>query len=149
METRWLPASLCAWMIGLAGTLDARQRARFVQLCTGLAFARGRRTVAGWLRACAAGRDYKRYYYLLGSVGRKATAIAAVRLRIVLHRLPPAGFDRGLMWLETKHYSGSDREPPPIDLRPELIPSPRCIAQRPQAQHHRRPILRPLHPRAT
>ncbi len=61
METRWLPASLCAWIIGLTGTLDARQRARFVKLCLGLGFARGRRTVASWLRACAAGRDFRRY----------------------------------------------------------------------------------------
>src|SRR5262245_29761366 len=90
METRWLPASLCAWIIGLAGTLDARQQARFIKLCTGLAFARGRRTVASWLRACAARRDYKRYYYLLGSVGRKAPAIAAMLFRILLNRLPPA-----------------------------------------------------------
>ena len=63
METRWLPASLYAWITGLAATLDARQRARFVKLCAGLVFARGRRTVASWLRACAAGRDYKPYYY--------------------------------------------------------------------------------------
>ena len=31
-----------------------------------------------------AARDYKRYYYLLGSVGRKALAIAGVLLRILL-----------------------------------------------------------------
>ena len=38
-----------------------------------------------------AGRDYKRYYYLLGSVGRKALAIAGVLLRILLKRLPGDG----------------------------------------------------------
>jgi hypothetical protein len=89
METQWLPLPLVVWIAALAGTLDARQQVRFVQLCTGLLFARGRRTVASWLRACAAGRDYKRYYYLLGSVGRKATAIAGALLRILRHRLPP------------------------------------------------------------
>ena len=41
--------------------------------------------------ACGAGRDYKRYYYLLGSVGRKALAIAGVLLRILLKRLPGDG----------------------------------------------------------
>jgi DDE superfamily endonuclease len=91
METQWLPAFLCVWITGLAGMLDARQQARFVQLCTGLLFARGRRTVTSWLRGCGAGRDYKRYYYLLGSVGRKATAIAGALLRIVLQRLPGEG----------------------------------------------------------
>ena len=40
---------------------------------------------------CGAGRDYKRYYYLLGSVGRKALAIAGVLLRILLKRLPGDG----------------------------------------------------------
>ena len=37
------------------------------------------------------GRDYKRDYYLLGSVGRKALAIAGVLLRILLKRLPGDG----------------------------------------------------------
>ena len=90
METPCLPASLVVWITTLAGTLAVRQQARFVTRCGGLRFARGRRTGASWLRACAAGRDYKRYYYLLGSVGRKATAVAARLLRIVPDRRPPA-----------------------------------------------------------
>src|SRR5215471_21592619 len=91
METRWLPASVLVWVTALAAALDARQRVRFVRLCGGLAFARGRRTVTSWLRACAAGRDYRRYYYLLGSVGRKATAVAGALLRILMQRLPGDG----------------------------------------------------------
>ena len=47
-----------------------------------------RRQLAARLRR---GRDYKRYYYLLGSVGRKALAIAGVLLRILLKRLPGDG----------------------------------------------------------
>ena len=88
METQWLPVSLVVWITALAGTLDARQQARFVQLCTGLLFARGRRTVTSWLRGCGVGRDYKRYYYLLGSVGRKTLPIAAALLRILLRKIP-------------------------------------------------------------
>src|SRR5881227_2555954 len=88
METPWLPALLVVWITTLAGMLDARQQVRFVRLCDGLLFARGRRTVTSWLRGCGAGRDYKRYYYLLGSVGRKTTAIAAALLRILQSRLP-------------------------------------------------------------
>jgi hypothetical protein len=87
----WLPALLVVGITGLAGILDARQRTRLVQLCIGLLFARGRRTVTSWLRACAAGRDSKRSYYLLGSVGRKAPAIAGALLRILLPRLPVDG----------------------------------------------------------
>jgi DDE superfamily endonuclease len=88
METRWLPSSVLVWITTLAGALDARQQVRFVTLCGGLLFARGRRTVTSWLRACAAGRDYQRYYYLLGSVGRKATAVAGALLRILQDQLP-------------------------------------------------------------
>src|SRR5262245_32153905 len=88
METRWLPASVVVWLVTLAEALDARQRRRFVALAAGLLFARGRRTVTSWLRACAAGRDYKRYYYLLGSVGRKAEAIAVRLVRVLHNRLP-------------------------------------------------------------
>jgi hypothetical protein len=108
METQWLPASLLVWITALAGTLDARQQARFVQLCGGLLFARGRRTVASWLRACAAGRDYRRYYYLLGSVGRKATVLAGTVLRILHQRLPPEGHGTPLIFAlddsPTKRY---------------------------------------------
>ena len=88
MEAPWLPVALFVWITALAATLDARQQARFVRLCTGLVFARGRRTVTSWLRGCGAGRDFKRYYYLLGSVGRKAPALAAALLRILQKRLP-------------------------------------------------------------
>ena len=88
MGTPCLPVLLCAWITTLAAVLDARQRARFVQLCTGLLFARGRRTVTSWLRGCGVGRDFKRYYYLLGSVGRKTLPIAAALLRIVLRKVP-------------------------------------------------------------
>ena len=108
MDTPWLPALLLAWITTLAGTLDARQQARFVRLCTGLVFARGRRTVTSWLRACGAGRHYERYYYLLGSVGRKATAIAGALLRILMKRLPGGGAGTPLVFAiddsPTKRY---------------------------------------------
>ena len=108
METQWLPVSLVVWFTALASVLDARQQARFIQLGTGLLFARGRRTVTSWLRSCAAGRDYKRYYYLLGSVGRKTSAIAGALLRILLHRLPGDGPDTPLVFAiddsPTKRY---------------------------------------------
>ena len=108
METQCLPVALVVWITALAGTLDARQQARFVRLCTGLLFARGRRTVTSWLRGCAVGRDFQRYYYLLGSVGRKAPAIARALFRILMKRLPAAGPDTPLVFAiddsPTKRY---------------------------------------------
>ncbi len=98
METRWLPVPLVVGITSLALTLDARQQAWFVTLCTGLLFARGRRTVTSWLGGCGAGRDFKRYYYLLGSVGRQAPARAGAWLRILRKRLPVAGPDTPLVF---------------------------------------------------
>src|SRR5262245_50082250 len=89
MDTQWFPSLLFIRITTLAGTLDARRRARSVQLCGGRLFARGRRTVASWLRATAVGRDYQRSYDRLSGVGRKATAVAGRVLRILQDRLPP------------------------------------------------------------
>src|SRR5205807_1350100 len=44
-------------------------------------FAQGRRTVARWLRGAGIGIDYRRYYYFLGSLGRKTGLVAALLLR--------------------------------------------------------------------
>jgi hypothetical protein len=108
METQCLPVALLVWITALSATLDARQQVRFVRLCTGLLFARGRRTVTSWLRGCGVGRDYKRYYYLLGSVGRKTPAIARALFRILMKRLPAEGPDSPLIFAiddsPTKRY---------------------------------------------
>ena len=57
---------------------------------------------------CGMGRDYKRYYYLLGSVGRKTPAIARALLRILLKRLPGDGAGTPLVFAiddsPTKRY---------------------------------------------
>src|SRR5262249_9130289 len=89
----------------------------------GLLLARGRRTVTSWLRACGVGREYKRYYYLLGSVGRKTPAIAGALLRILLRRLPPGPKGTPLVFAiddsPTKRYgphvegAGTHHTPPP------------------------------------
>jgi hypothetical protein len=108
MEAQCLPVALLVWITALAATLDARQQARFVRLCTGLLFARGRRTVTSWLRGCGVGRDYKRYYYLLGSVGRKTPVIARALFRLLMKRLPAQGPDTPLVFAiddsPTKRY---------------------------------------------
>src|ERR1700741_714417 len=123
MDTQWLPVVLCVWITSLAAALDARRRTRFARLCTGLLFARGRRTVTSWLRACGVGTDYKRYYYLLGSVGRKSQAIAGALLRILIKRLPGEGPDTPLVFAiddsPTKRFgprvegAGKHHNPPP------------------------------------
>jgi hypothetical protein len=163
METPWLPALLVGWITGLAWRLDARQRARFLQLCTGLLFARGRRTVTSWLRGCGAGRDYKRYYYLLGSVGRKTPAIAAALLRILLQRLPGDPQGRPLVFAiddsPTKRYgpqvegAGTHHNPTPGPAGSRFLYGHLWVTLARLVRHPRwetiaLPILSPLYIRA-
>jgi DDE superfamily endonuclease len=76
-----LPAALVLWIADLAQPLHGRLAWRLLPLCYGLLFASGRRTVASWLRAAGVGRDFRRYYYFLGRLGRKTDWIAALLLR--------------------------------------------------------------------
>jgi hypothetical protein len=86
----WLwPAELNAWIILLTGPLHGRHAWRLLPLLHGMLFARGRRTVASWLRAARLGQDFRRYYYFLGSLGRKTDAIAAALLRLVAGVVAP------------------------------------------------------------
>jgi hypothetical protein len=74
-------------------------------LLRGLLFARGRRTVAAWLRAAGLGQDYKRYYYFLGALGCKTRFVASLLLRRVADGVAPG--ERILLGLDdtpTKRY---------------------------------------------
>jgi hypothetical protein len=83
-----LPPECTPWIALLAQNLHARSAVRLAPLLLGLLFARGRRTVASWLRAGGLGRDYVAYYYFLGSLGRRTRAVAGSLLRLLLQRLP-------------------------------------------------------------
>ena len=56
-----LPQEMVLWITAMSATLDARQTARLLALMTGVLFARGRRTVARWLRGGGLQDDYKNY----------------------------------------------------------------------------------------
>ena len=93
-----LPPDLALWIAHLASTLHGRVAFRLAVLCSGLLLARGRRTVASWLRAAGVGKDYKNYYYFLGSLGRKIRWLGAALLGQVVRTLPPT--DRWLLALD-------------------------------------------------
>jgi hypothetical protein len=57
-------------------------------LLTGMILARGRQTVAAWLRAAQVGAEFRRYYYFLGSLGRGARWPALWLLYQVVRTLP-------------------------------------------------------------
>ena len=91
MGTRPLPAELTALITCLASPLHGRLAWRLLPLLAGALFARGRRTVASWLRAAGLGHDYKAYYYFLGALGRKCELLAALLLRRAIALLAPRG----------------------------------------------------------
>ena len=88
METQWLPVSLVVWITALAGVLDAPSKRGSSNSAPGCIRARPTHChqLAAQLRRA---RNYKRYYYLLGSVGRKSLPIAAALLRILLRKVVP------------------------------------------------------------
>jgi hypothetical protein len=100
-----LPAELVAWIVALSGPLHVRLAWRLLPLLRGLLFAQGRRTVASWLRAADLGKDFRQYYYFLGSLGPRAGVIAALLLRLVVGVIVPG--ERLLFGLDdtpTKRY---------------------------------------------
>jgi hypothetical protein len=95
MATWQLPPDVALWIAHLASALHGRLAFRLGILFTGLLFARGRRTVTSWLRAAGIGKDYKSYYYFLGSLGRNIKLVGG----ILLAKLRPtvAASDRVLL----------------------------------------------------
>jgi hypothetical protein len=100
-----LPAELVFWIAHLSQPLHGRLAGRLLPLLRGLLFARGRRTVASWLRAAGLGADFRQYYYFLRSLGRKVEFVASLLLRLAVRVIGPG--DRLLFALDdtpTKRY---------------------------------------------
>src|SRR6202162_3869020 len=100
-----LPAELVLWITHLSQPLHARLAWRLLPLITVMLFARGRRTVASWLRGAGLGADFRAYYYFLGSLGRNVSFIAALLLRRAIAVIAPG--ERVLLALDdtpTKRY---------------------------------------------
>lgn len=85
-----LPSELNALLVAWSSCLHARVAARLLPLMIGVLFARGRRTVASWLRAAGLGSDFRLYYYFVSTLGRKADLLAAALPLRILRRLLPA-----------------------------------------------------------
>jgi DDE superfamily endonuclease len=77
-------ALLTAWAAGLN---SVRLAPRLPLLFLGVVFASGRRTASSWFRAAGVSQDFRRFYYLLGALGRKVQFLACILLRLVLCRL--------------------------------------------------------------
>lgn len=88
METWKLPPLVESWVEELSTALHRRLAWRLLPLFSGMLFAVGRRTVSSWLRAASLGRDYRAFYYFLGSLGRVTECVAWRLLRLALARIP-------------------------------------------------------------
>src|SRR5512147_1707767 len=73
-----LTAEWAAWVAALAAPLHRRSPWRLAAVVAGILLAQGRRTASRWWRAAGIGPRFRSSYYFLASVGRKATAVAAV-----------------------------------------------------------------------
>lgn len=83
-----LPPLVESWVDQLSSTLHGRLAWRLLPLLSGMLFAQGRRTVSSWLCAGDLGRDYRAFYYFLGSLGRVTEYIALRLLHLALARIP-------------------------------------------------------------
>jgi hypothetical protein len=100
-----LPDQLVAWIGQMAWMLDRRVAWRLLPLLAGALFAQGRQTVASWLRGGELGKDFRLYYYFLGSLGRNVKSVATALFRIAVSKLVTG--DRVLLAIDdtpTKRY---------------------------------------------
>ena len=86
-----LTAAWAAWIAALAAPLHRRSAWRLAHVVIGILRAHGRRTVARWWRAAGIGEHFGSSSSFLGSVGRKATAVAAVVVGLLRDRIDPGG----------------------------------------------------------
>src|SRR5262245_43202641 len=86
-----LPAEWTPWIASLAQHLHGRLAWRLAPLLLGVVFAKGRRTVASWLRAGSLGADFPAYYYCVRRVGQATEGMAAALLRLLLRSVDRGG----------------------------------------------------------
>src|SRR5258708_16838871 len=122
MGTWQLPREVASSICRMSGLLDGRNAWRLCPLFVGALFARGRRTVASWLRAGGLSNDYEAFYYFLSSVGRKAQTVAACLLNVVRERVAPNG--RLLLALADTVTKRSPRHLNRTGIHPTPTPAP-------------------------
>ena len=83
------PCEVAQWITKLSCLLHATCAWRLAPLLNGVLFAKGRATVANWLRTGGLSGDYQDYYYFLGTLGRNIKTIAALLLGLALRVIHP------------------------------------------------------------
>ena len=79
MFNEWiLPDSWQFMVAALGNVLHQRSAWRLSVIMAGIIFAKGRRTITSWFRSAGIIRQYKAFYYFIGSLGQKTEAVATV-----------------------------------------------------------------------
>jgi hypothetical protein len=85
MFAEWiLPDSWQFMMQALGNVLHQRSAWRLSVIMAGIIFAKGRRTITSWFRAAGIIRQYKAFYYFIGSLGQKTEAVATILFEIMM-----------------------------------------------------------------
>jgi hypothetical protein len=84
-----LPASLATAFTQMAHWLHKRSAARLPLLLYGILFAKGRRTVTSWFRACGITTDFRNAYTTVCAAGRRTDHVAISVLQSVRPLLGP------------------------------------------------------------
>jgi hypothetical protein len=101
MSLAALPLTWQGWIAAFQAPLHARLAWRLQGLMLGIVMAKGRRTVASWLRAAELGQDWKSYYYFVACVGRATGLMATLLVRLLV----------GVLRLESPLLFGIDDTP--------------------------------------
>jgi hypothetical protein len=89
MAAYWtLPREVEFGIKRMAAVLHEAVSWRLVPLMVGLLFAKGRKTIASWLRGGGLSKDFQDYYYFLGSLGRKIKSVATMLLDLAVRQVP-------------------------------------------------------------
>lgn len=79
MNREWIfPDNWQVLVVALCSVLHQRCAWRLAVLVAGIIFAKGRRTVTRWFRCAGISRQYKAFYYFIGSMGRKTEIVATI-----------------------------------------------------------------------
>jgi hypothetical protein len=88
MFTEWiLPNSWQVVATKLTNVLHRRSAWRLYLIMIGILFAKGRKTITSWFRAAGIVRQYKAFYYFIGTMGRKSETIATVLFEIIINSI--------------------------------------------------------------
>ena len=88
MFTEWiLPNSWQVVATKLTNVLHRRSAWRLYLIMIGILFAKGRKTITSWFRAAGIVRQYKAFYYFIGTMGRKSETIATVLFEIMINSI--------------------------------------------------------------